>query len=130
MTQSDILPSPSAARFAVIFHAELVAGAMEDPDYQATSARLRALAFDEYECRDFVSYAEGDREITISFWSDLDAVRRWKDAPEHKKAREHARSRWYRWYRVQVVAIERQYEYSGADEEVGPARSPVSDRAR
>ena len=50
---------------------------------------------------------EGNREITISYWESLDAVKAWKAHPEHRTAQELGRSKWYADYQVQVTRIDR-----------------------
>jgi heme-degrading monooxygenase HmoA len=58
-----------------------------DTEYEKTVSRLRELAFDKYGCLDFISAAQGDREIAISYWESEDAVRRWKlDAARYWKS--------------------------------------------
>ncbi len=89
----------------VIFRARI---ADLDDDYFQTAARLRDLAFDEFGCCGFHSLNEGDQEITLSYWSDEDAVRAWKAHPEHVAAQQRGKERWYASYTVQVAEVRRQ----------------------
>ena len=96
--------------YAVIFRARTGA---PDPNYHEMVDRMRQLAFDRYECRDFVAVTEGDREIAISYWDDEDAIRRWRNDPDHALAQARGREAWYSAYTVQVVEIRREYHYPG-----------------
>lgn len=80
-----------------------------DTEYEKTVSRLRELAFDKYGCLDFISAAQGDREIAISYWESEDAVRRWKLDAEHLLAQKLGREKWYESYVVQVLEIKREY---------------------
>ena len=93
--------------YAVIFIAERCTC---DARYDAMAAELRAIAVEKYGCLDFVSITDGEREITISYWSDLRQIQRWKKDPLHRKAQHLGRTQWYSSYRVEVVHICRRYE--------------------
>ncbi len=94
--------------FAVIFKAEPDS---QDEAYAAAVARMRQLAFEKYDCKDFISVTEGDTEIAISYWQDEDAIKRWKNDAEHLLAQQSGRSKWYKSYTVQVLEIKREYNY-------------------
>jgi len=49
--------------------------------------------------------------ITVSYWKDEDAIRRWKANADHLTAQKAGRERWYRGYRIRVCRIEREYEF-------------------
>lgn len=92
--------------YAVIFMAEMV---QVDDDYNSVAARMRELAKECYGCVEFVTVAEGNREISISYWESEAQIRAWKQDPEHLLAQEAGRSKWYKSYTVQVVEVKRQY---------------------
>ena len=52
---------------------------------------------------------EGKREITISYWENLEAVKAWKAHPEHQIAQQLGRSKWYADYQVEVARIDKFY---------------------
>jgi len=93
--------------YAVIFRAKIK---LFDEEYSQTAARLRELARKKYGCLDFVSFTEGDDEIAISYWESLEQIKSWKQDPEHLRAQEQGKHRWYESYQVQVVDIIREYE--------------------
>jgi len=88
--------------YAAVFIAELH---YRDERYEAMAAQLRTIAMEQYGCIDVVSVSEGNREITISYWKDLQHMQKWKDAPEHRKAQQLGQSLWYASYKVQIVQI-------------------------
>jgi heme-degrading monooxygenase HmoA len=96
--------------YVVIFRAKAKA---LDADYLETAARLRDLAIKQFGCLDFVSVAEGDQEITLSYWPDEESIKRWKAHAEHLRAQELGREKWYAAYAVQIAEIRREY-HSGA----------------
>ncbi|MEM8498049.1 MAG: antibiotic biosynthesis monooxygenase [Pseudomonadota bacterium] len=92
--------------YAVIFIAEV---ASLDSEYSETAARMREIAMSEYSCTEFTSTTEGNKEIAISYWPSLDAIRAWKSNPDHLKAQQLGKSKWYKSYKVQVVEVLREY---------------------
>ena len=53
--------------------------------------------------------AEG-RGITVSYWSSLEALKRWKANKAHEIAQSLGKSRWYKNYKVQICRIEYDYD--------------------
>ena len=92
--------------YAVIFKAET--GELDEV-YFEKAKRLRELAETKYGCREFISFNEGNRELSISYWDTLEQINHWKQDAEHIKAQEMGRRKWYRRYRIQVVEILRDY---------------------
>jgi len=50
------------------------------------------------------------QEIAISYWQDLEQIKRWKQDPEHIKAQDRGKSEYYNSYQVQVVEVLREYK--------------------
>ncbi len=80
------------------------------PDYRETAERMLQLAEgqDGYLGMDAVADASGEG-ITISYWRDEQAIRAWRQHAEHRVAQAHGRNHWYRWWRVRVAKVEREY---------------------
>ncbi|VAX00898.1 hypothetical protein MNBD_GAMMA21-2319 [hydrothermal vent metagenome] len=93
--------------YAVIFTAERL---VLDDEYNQTAEKMRTLAFEKYNCVDFQSLREGDKEITISYWKNLDDIHAWKQDKEHIQAQQSGRDKWYRHYDVKIVEILREYQ--------------------
>jgi heme-degrading monooxygenase HmoA len=47
--------------------------------------------------------------ITVSYWSDLESIARWKQVLAHREAQEEGRRSWYSQYRVRIARVERDY---------------------
>ncbi len=95
--------------YAVIFRAKIK---KRDDAYSKTAARMRELAENKYGCKEFTSVTERNDEIAISYWKNLEQVKSWRQDTEHLAAQAMGRSKWYSWYRVQVVEIVREYTKS------------------
>lgn len=50
--------------------------------------------------------------ITVSYWESLEAISNWKSNLDHQIAQKLGREKWYRWYKVRVCIVEREYEFS------------------
>lgn len=53
--------------------------------------------------------------ITVSYWTDEDAAKAWRDQPDHARIRELGRGRWYASYTLEVAQISRGYEWVQGD---------------
>lgn len=49
--------------------------------------------------------------ITVSYWRDLDSIKKWKDNSEHTIAREKGREIWYKSFKTRIAKVERDYEF-------------------
>lgn len=49
--------------------------------------------------------------ITISYWSSLESIKKWKAETEHLKAQELGKSSWYSSYTTKICRIEEEYHY-------------------
>jgi len=47
--------------------------------------------------------------ITVSYWTDQQAARDWKQVAAHLVAQRRGRETWYQDYRVRVATVERDY---------------------
>ncbi|HCH31811.1 MAG TPA: antibiotic biosynthesis monooxygenase [Oceanospirillaceae bacterium] len=47
--------------------------------------------------------------ITVSYWSDLDAIKQWKADVEHLQAQRLGRETWYQSFKVRICKVEREY---------------------
>ena len=92
--------------FVVIFRAKT---ATLDDDYFQAAEELRKLAIEQFGCIEFVSFAEGDQEVALSYWQDEEAIKRWKVCSDHVVAQVSGRSQWYKSYTVEVGEIKRAY---------------------
>ncbi len=57
------------------------------------------------------SARENGNGITVSFWADLEALKKWRDLPLHKTAQSLGREKWYHSYKVRICAVQRDYSF-------------------
>jgi heme-degrading monooxygenase HmoA len=95
---------------AVIFEVEPRPG--REKDYLDIAAALRS-ELDKIDgfisIERFQSLAKPGKLLSLSFWRDADAVRRWREHSEHQGAQRKGRNEIFADYRISVVTVERQY---------------------
>ncbi|HEV7960557.1 MAG TPA: antibiotic biosynthesis monooxygenase [Rhizomicrobium sp.] len=57
----------------------------------------------------FESLSEKGKILSISFWRDEDAVKAWRNQPEHRLAQKEGRGGVFRDYRLRVASVLRDY---------------------
>ncbi|WP_313805238.1 antibiotic biosynthesis monooxygenase [Flavobacterium sp.] len=94
--------------YAVIFTS--VRTEIED-NYGDTANRMMELAAEQPGFLG-VESARNEIGITVSYWSDLEAIKNWKMNAEHTIARETGRSDWYQAFKVRIAKVERDYDFT------------------
>lgn len=100
---NDIARTPPPY-YAVIFTSLRSEG---DQGYAEAAARVLAIAREQ---PGFLGY-EGVRDglgISVSYWSSLEAIRAWKEHPEHRRVQAQEK-RWYAASRIRICKVERDY---------------------
>jgi heme-degrading monooxygenase HmoA len=64
----------------------------------------------------FESLSEPGKLLSLSFWRDEDAVRRWRNLPAHRATQAQGRSGVFRNYRLRVASVLRDYGLTERDE--------------
>ena len=91
--------------FAVIFISRLKA---DTPGYAETARRMAELVVAMPGFLGMASWRDEEgRGVTISWWRDEDSIRRWRDHPEHARARRRGEAEWYADWHIQVCRVER-----------------------
>ncbi|TNE55868.1 MAG: antibiotic biosynthesis monooxygenase [Bacteroidetes bacterium] len=78
--------------------------------YDQMAERMVALAADQPGFLGVESARESEG-ITVSYWQDLDAIRKWKANVEHQLAQSLGREKWYLAYKTRICLVERDYEW-------------------
>jgi heme-degrading monooxygenase HmoA len=104
---SEIAGTPKPPYYAVIFTSILTEG---DNGYGEMAGRMMELAAQQPGFLG-VESARQDLGITVSYWSDLEAISHWKQNTEHLVAQEYGRSRWYADFRIRISKVERDYGF-------------------
>ena len=104
--------APPAPYYAVIFSSKLSENA-DSEGYGAMAARMVALAREQEGFIDVESAARtsGGFGITVSYWRDLESIRRWKAQSEHAAAQKMGRDAFYKNYRLRIARVEREYGF-------------------
>ena len=58
-----------------------------------------------------VESARDEIGITVSYWKDLESIKKWKQNMEHLVAQEKGRSDWYKSYTTRICLVEREYSF-------------------
>lgn len=106
MTQPAKTPAPPY--YAVIFTSFRTEG---DNGYAEVAAKMVALAEKQPGFLGFES-VRNEVGISVSYWQSLEAISAWKNQAEHIDAQNKA-PRWYRYFRVRVAQVEREYGFGG-----------------
>ena len=102
---SDIAQTPDPPYYAVIF-TSLQSDDLEG--YAETAARMLDLAAKQPGYLGVETAREGVG-ITVSYWQDLESIKRWKAQAEHREAQRQGKSRWYASFCTRIALVERDY---------------------
>ncbi|WP_047042176.1 antibiotic biosynthesis monooxygenase family protein [Vibrio mexicanus] len=102
---SPIAQTPAPPYYAVIFTSTRTQG---DQGYGQVAQRMLHLAEQE-EGFLGVESAREDVGITVSYWSDLESIKKWKQNAEHIEAQKSGRKLWYESFKVRISLVERDY---------------------
>jgi len=103
-----IANTPEPPYYAVIFSSVRT---QSDGGY----AEMADLMFELAQKQEGFLGVESAREnlgITVSYWRDLDSIKKWKEQIDHKVAREKGRSEWYKRFKVRIALVESDYGFS------------------
>lgn len=90
--------------YAVIFTSRR---AVEHEGYDRMAARMEELARRQPGFLGIESVRQGDLGITVSYWSSLEDIDRWRANAEHRVAQRLGREKWYDRYEIRVARVER-----------------------
>ncbi len=102
-----IAPTPTPPYYAVIFSSTRTEG---DNGY-AEMANLMVELASQQEGFLGVESARNELGITVSYWKDLDSIKKWRDQSEHTIARNKGRSDWYQSFKTRIAKVERDYGF-------------------
>ena len=102
-----IAETPQPPYYAVIFSSIRTNG---DKGYSEMGNKMLELAKEQDGFLGVESVRE-DLGITVSYWRDLESIKKWKENEEHKVARVKGKSNWYKSFKVRIAKVEREYEF-------------------
>ena len=97
--------TPAPPYYAVVFTSTRTAG---DHGYAAMTEKMFELAARQAGFLG-VESAREEIGISVSYWTDLESIRRWKSEISHREAQRRGRETWYSGYRVRIARVEREY---------------------
>ena len=100
-----ISKTPKPPYYAVIFTSTLK---KDDPEYHNTAVRMVELAEDQDGFLGIES-ARDELGISVSYWRDLDSIKKWKAHAEHRLAQEKGKKDWYATYMTRIALVEKEY---------------------
>lgn len=100
-----ITDTPEPPYYAVIFTSVRTG---RDEGYDEMAERMYALASQESGFLGMESARESVG-LTVSYWKDLESIKRWKMNAEHKEAQRMGRELWYSSYKTRIALVEREY---------------------
>lgn len=105
---NTIAKTPTPPYYAAIFTSEMRDDGKEG--YLKTAERMLDLASKQPGFLGFESARRG-LGISVSYWRDLESIRRWKAQREHVLAQQKGRRDWYARYKVRIAKVERDFDY-------------------
>jgi heme-degrading monooxygenase HmoA len=102
---SLIAKTPRPPYYAVIFTSHRTDG---DNGYSEMANRMVELASVQPGFLG-VESARSDVGITVSYWTDLESIQKWKKNIAHRQAQELGRERWYSSFKTRISKVERDY---------------------
>lgn len=107
LLSSVLVKTPTPPYYAVIFSA-LQSDALNG--YSEMAEKMVELA-SKQDGFIGVESAEGEIEITISYWKDEASIQAWKSNLEHKMAQKKGKKDWYDAFEIRVAKVERAYSF-------------------
>ena len=95
--------------YAVIFSSGKAE--VNNENYSIMSDKMVELAETQKGFLDIENVKENEIGITISYWTDLNAIKNWKENSEHLIAQKYGKSDWYKFYKIRIAKVERDYEF-------------------
>jgi heme-degrading monooxygenase HmoA len=102
-----IASTPLPPYYAVIFTSVRTG---IDEDYDAMAEKIVELAAKQ-EGFLGVESARNETGITVSYWKNLDSIKKWKQQTDHLLAQQFGRQKWYESYKTRICLVERDYSF-------------------
>ncbi|MFT6923415.1 MAG: heme-degrading monooxygenase HmoA [Crocinitomicaceae bacterium] len=58
-----------------------------------------------------VESAQGNPEITVSYWENEDCILKWRSNLEHQEAQIQGKELWYDAFEIRIAKVERAYSF-------------------
>ncbi len=103
-----IAKTPKPPYYAVIFTS---VKSENNEGYSEMASMMMKLA---YEQDGFlgVETAQEDIGITVSYWRNLESIKKWKENKQHSIARSKGKSLWYNTFTTRISLVEKEYSFN------------------
>ena len=105
---SEIAETPEPPYYAVIFTSHRTEG---DNGYAEMAERMVKLASQQPGFLGIESARESVG-ITVSYWSDLESIKAWKQNADHLIAQKQGREVLYKEFKIRISKVERDYGFT------------------
>jgi heme-degrading monooxygenase HmoA len=102
-----IAKTPKPAYYALIFSSIRNKG---DHGYSKMADSMLELAHKQEGFLGIES-AQSELGITVSYWKNVESIKKWKQHSEHLIAQDKGRKEWYKNYKTRISKIERDYGF-------------------
>ena len=102
-----IAQTPPPPYYAVIFTSIRT---MDDKGYSQMAELMIKLAQEQTGFLGIESARE-NLGITVSYWRDLESIKKWKVNSDHQIAQEKGKTDWYSSFKVRICKIEKDYDF-------------------
>lgn len=102
-----IAPTPTPPYYAVIFTNLLNE---EQEGYLEMAELMESLVVNQEGYLGHESVRDG-LGITVSYWDNLESIKKWKMNSEHLLAQKLGREKWYKQFKTRICKVERDYEF-------------------
>jgi heme-degrading monooxygenase HmoA len=103
-----IAKTPKPPYYAVIFSS--IKNSIDKEQYQNMAERMELLVLNQQGFLGY-EYAQSGLGITISYWKDLESIRKWKENEQHQIAQQQGKEKWYSQYKVRIALVNHDYEF-------------------
>ncbi len=102
-----IAQTPPPPHYAVIFTSFKT---KDDKGYSEMAELMIKLAQEQTGFLGIES-ARGNLGITVSYWRDLESIKKWKVNSDHQIAQKKGKTDWYSSYKVRISKVEKDYDF-------------------
>ena len=99
--------TPTPPYYAVIFTSTRTEG---DNGYNEMAERMLALA-QQQEGFIGIETAREAIGITVSYWQNVESIKKWRENLDHSIAQEKGKTEWYQSFKTRICKVERDYGF-------------------
>lgn len=102
--------TPKPPYYAVIFTSVRKDGGIKNKDYEDMAERMTKLAV-SHEGFIGIESVRGATSLTVTYWTDMESIQKWRENVDHTMARELGRTLWYKSVVTRIALVERDFSF-------------------